>query len=196
MTDGIIDALRSLAAPIDSLQSLRGNPHHGDVAALARSWDRFGQRRPITARHIGENGDGEVTAGNHGLEAAKQLGWSHVAVAWVDDDDATAKAWAVADNHTAALGTDDPAALIEFLLSVRSADADLFADTSYDDTDLLALLGATARPNRRSGGGEVAETQDVVSSWSVFVTCADEVNQLELLQRLTDEGYECRALIS
>ena len=189
----IIAALAPLAVPIDALRPLAANPHHGDVEALMVSWRRFGQRRPLIARRD----TGEVLDGNHGLEAARRLGWTEVAVAWVDDDDATGKAWAVTANHTAQLGHDDPEALASLLLSVRATDADLFAATAWTEADLAKMLdiGGSVDRRKRDGGGTKAD-QALESSWAVMVTCADEAAQLELLDRLTGEGFLCRALIS
>jgi ParB-like chromosome segregation protein Spo0J len=97
----IIDSLKSLAVPIDSLQGLPGNPRRGDVDAVATSLSRFGQRKPIVVRRD----DGTIIAGNHTWQAAKKLGWSEIAVAYVGDDDVTAQAYALADNRTAELGS-------------------------------------------------------------------------------------------
>jgi ParB-like chromosome segregation protein Spo0J len=97
--------LEGLAFPVDRLTPLPDNPRRGDVQAVARSYATFGQRKPIVARREGEGGI--VIAGNHQLAAAEELGWDEIAVVWVDDDDITAKAFALADNRTAdALATD------------------------------------------------------------------------------------------
>jgi ParB family chromosome partitioning protein len=183
-----------MAVPIAGLRTLAGNPHHGDVEALMRSWDRFGQRRPLIARRDPDADTGEVIAGNHGLEAARRLGWSHVAVAWVDDDHATALAYAAADNRTAQLGHDDPEALAALLLDVRATDADLFAATAWTERDLLRLV----EPDKSRPARERPSTADqgIESSWAVVVVCADEAEQLALLDRLITEGLTCRALIS
>ena len=135
----IIEALRPLAVPIEQLRTLERNPHRGNVEALERSWVQFGQRRALVARRDPGAETGEVIAGNHGLEVARRLGWSHVAVAWVDDDEATALAFAAADNRTAQLGSEDPVLLAELLLRVHD-DADLFAATAYSEKDLAQLL--------------------------------------------------------
>ena len=47
--------------------------------------------------------NGKVEKGNGTLRAAKQLGWSHVAVLWVEDDPATAAGYGIADNRTGEL---------------------------------------------------------------------------------------------
>jgi ParB family chromosome partitioning protein len=187
-----------LAVPIEQLRPMPGNPHHGDVEALMRSRDRFGQRRPLIARRDGDADAGEVIAGNHGLEAARRLGWSHIAVAWVDDDRATALAFAAADNRTAQLGHDDPEAMAALLMTVRASDADLFAATAWTDKDLAKLLdgGPSSVDRRKRDGGGTLSDQALESSWAVMVSCADEAGQLDLLERLGAEGYQCRALIS
>ena len=138
----IVSGLEPLAADIDALQLLPGNPRRGDVAAVARSLDAFGQRKPIVALR-----DGTVIAGNHTLQAAQSLGWDKIAVVWVDDDDATAKAFALADNRTAELGDYDDQALAELIAAVAEADADLLAASGWTSSDLTELL-ATLEPEQ------------------------------------------------
>jgi hypothetical protein len=60
---------------------------------------------------------------------------------WVDDDDATAKAFALADNRTAELGGYDDQALAALIAEIQAADAELFAATGWSDADLTDLLG-------------------------------------------------------
>lgn len=104
MTDAIRinPALEPLAVRIDSLTP---DPHnarlHGDrnLRAIRASLERFGQRKPIVVRKEGRT----VVAGNGLLAAAKSLGWTEVAALILDDDELTAKAYAVADNRTAEL---------------------------------------------------------------------------------------------
>ena len=130
--------LHALQVPIDTLRQLPGNPRRGDVDAVAASLQRFGQRKPIVAR-----ADGTITAGNHTWQAAKQLGWDEIAVVRVDDDDATASAFALADNRTAELGSYDDALLLDLIQSID--DKDLLADTGWSDdavADLLAQIGS------------------------------------------------------
>jgi site-specific DNA-methyltransferase (adenine-specific) len=138
----IVSGLEPLAADIDALQLLPGNPRRGDVAAVARSLDAFGQRKPIVALR-----DGTVIAGNHTLQAAQSLGWDKIAVVWVDDDDATAKAFALADNRTAELGDYDDQALADLIAAVAEADADLLAASGWTSDDLTELL-ATLEPEQ------------------------------------------------
>lgn len=130
----IIDALQSLAVPLSDLKPMPGNPRRGDVAAVKRSYERFGQRKPIVAKR-----DGTVIAGNHQLMAAQQLKWPEIAVVFVDDDDLTAKAFALADNRIGDLGTYDDQSLADMLVSV-SSDLDLLLSTGYSEADITDLL--------------------------------------------------------
>lgn len=129
--------LAPLARPIDSLHTLPGNPRRGDVEAVARSLQVFGQRKPITALP-----DGTVTAGNHTLLAARSLGWTEIAVSVTDDDEATAKAWALADNRTAELGDYDDALLADLIGQVAELDPELLTATGWTDADLAELLAS------------------------------------------------------
>jgi site-specific DNA-methyltransferase (adenine-specific) len=131
----IVEQLQGLAHPLKKLKLLPGNPRKGDVEAVKRSYERFGQRKPIVARP-----DGTVIAGNHQFLAAKALGWDEMAVVFVDDDDQTAKAFALADNRTSDLGTYDSEALAELLADV-AIDPELLMATGYTQADLDALLG-------------------------------------------------------
>lgn len=132
----IVDDLAALATPLDELRPLNVNPRRGDVEAIARSLAAFGQRKPIVANRT----TGEVIAGNHTLLAARSLSWPEVAVVWVTDDEATAHAYALADNRTAELGGYDDEALAALIAEVRDADEELFAATGWAEDDLQALL--------------------------------------------------------
>jgi ParB-like chromosome segregation protein Spo0J len=120
------------------LELLDGNPRRGDIDAVARSLDRFGQRKPIVARRS----DRQVIAGNHTLQAARKLGWPEIAVVWVDDDEVTAKAFALADNRTAELGDYDDQLLADLLRSVGDVDPALLDDAGWSERDLADVLGS------------------------------------------------------
>ena len=127
--------LEPLATPIGRLQLMPGNPRRGNVDAVAASLEAFGQRKPVVALR-----DGTVIAGNHTLQAAARLGWDKIAVVWVDDDDATAKAYSLADNRTAELGGYDDSLLADLIAEVAAADESLLAATAWTTDDLDELL--------------------------------------------------------
>jgi hypothetical protein len=136
--------LKSLVVPIENLTPMAGNPRKGDVDAVKRSYEKFGQRKPLVARRLGisDNGfaTGTVTAGNHQLEAARALKWKEIAVVFIDEDENTAKAFSLADNRTHDLGTYDEGELNTLLKEMEAFDADLFAATGYNSGDIDVIL--------------------------------------------------------
>jgi ParB-like chromosome segregation protein Spo0J len=138
----IAEPLRPLARPITDFRLLDGNPRRGDVESVKRSLRRFGQRKPIVVRE-----DGTVEAGNTTLKAALELGWPELAAVAFGDDDATAKAFALADNRTSELGSFDPADLMTMVADVHVADPELLEAASYTETDLNALLTGQRLPD-------------------------------------------------
>lgn len=163
----IIPDLLPLAFPVAKLKPLPGNPRRGDVAAVRRSYETFGQRKPIVARRV-DGGEGIVTAGNHQLLAALEMESETIAVAWTDDDDATAAAFALADNHTADLGSYDEDDLLAMMQAVAAADGDLFDATAYTDKDIERMLKAMD-PDTSSQIG--------VTEYRLVILCDDEAHQ-------------------
>lgn len=129
--DYISEDLRGLAYPIDKLELLPGNPRKGNVEAVAKSLEAFGQRKPVVARRKEGSDVGIVLAGNTTLQGGRRLNWSHIAVTWVDDDDKTAAAFAIADNRTHDLGEYDDEAIIEMVQKFDD-DFDLLEASGYD----------------------------------------------------------------
>lgn len=188
----IIDALTPLAVPVESLHALPGNPRRGDVPAVVRSLRRFGQRKPIVVRES----DRTVIAGNHTLLAARELGWDAIAAVLVPDDEATSKAYALADNNTSALGAFDTDDLAAMVADVQEFDTDLLAAASYDDAAVAKLLGGgESKPAPDDEGGQDDSAQ-LESGYHVMVSCADESAQAALLERFLAEGLNCRAMVT
>jgi hypothetical protein len=144
--DYIAEDLRSLAYPIDKLELLPGNPRKGNVDAVAKSLEAFGQRKPVVARRKDGSEEGVVLAGNTTLQGGRKLGWTHIAVTWVDDDDKTAAAFAIADNRTHDLGEYDDEAIIEMVKSFDD-DLDLLDASGYDLMDIEDLVEHIAGPD-------------------------------------------------
>lgn len=151
--DYIAESLWPLCVSINEPQLLKGNPRVGDIESIAKSLKRFKQRKPIIVQRQSK----EVIAGNHTLQAARRLGWTQIAVLWTDDDEATAKAFALADNRTAELGAYDDDALAAMIADVLEADEALLEDASYTLDDLEALLGETAAPADLDGDEDEEE---------------------------------------
>jgi hypothetical protein len=139
----INEKISHLIKPINVLVPMQQNPRHGDVEAIMASFQQFGQVMPIVVK---PNGDGTYTvlSGNHRVEAAKRLGWSHLAVVEYDADDKTAVAFALADNRSSELGTVDADVLYDVLVDVLDEHHELFEKLGWDDFELASMDTASS----------------------------------------------------
>jgi hypothetical protein len=94
----IAESLRPLAAACADLvldpANARKHPED-NLEAIKGSLAVYGQRKPIVVNRR----TGAVEAGNGTLEAARAMGWTHVAAVYVDDDPMTAAGFSIADNR-------------------------------------------------------------------------------------------------
>lgn len=132
MIHNIASNIEQLAVDIDLLKPLENNARRGNVDAIMASYNKFGQVKPIVAV---QDSDGAyvVIAGNHQLEAARNLGWQQIAVSIVDLNSDDALAFALADNRISDLGTTDNDALYDAISSVAQTDSDFFDLLGWDD---------------------------------------------------------------
>lgn len=157
MECNINEDIKDLAVEIAKLVPLQNNPRRGDVDAIAASYKEFGQVKPIVVRP-NEDGTSTVIAGNHQLEAAKLLGWTHIAVVSMSVDDSRAIAFALADNRTMELGHTEQDQLFALLDDIRPEYFDLLDTLGWDEFEMAALdESATyaARMNTDIGTGYV-----------------------------------------
>jgi hypothetical protein len=139
----IIEPLHPLAVPIDSIFEDPANANQHDersIRAIMSSYARYKQRKPIV---VNAN-DNIVEAGNGQLEAARRLGWSHIAVVFVEDDPTTHAGYAIADNRSAQLAQLDEAALVKLLAQVKAQDPDEPLSAMWTEVEWEALLDAVA----------------------------------------------------
>ena len=160
----IVEGLRGLAVPVEQLHEDPANARTGHaVDRIAASLRQYGQRKPLVANRAQ---GGKVEAGNGTLAAARSLGWSHVAVVWVEDDAATAVGYGIADNRTGELSTWDVPTL-ETLISALPEG--MF--TGFEVGELEELLGSGGDGGQ--GGGEsdapaqVDRAAELADEWGV-----------------------------
>lgn len=117
---------------VEALTFYPGNARMHDDDLLAESLATHGQYKPIVA----QRSTGHVLVGNGTLHNAMGLSWSHVAVQWLDVDDATARKIVLVDNRASDRGRDD-----EGLLAALLADLDGdWLGTGFEPDDLAQLL--------------------------------------------------------
>lgn len=122
--DHIAEPLRHLAVPIAELVPDPKNTRKHDAANLAAikgALRRFVQRQPLVVQRAGMI----VRAGNGRVRAAIELGWTHIAAVIVDEDDASAIAFAIADNRTAELADWNDPVLAELMREIEAGDPEL-----------------------------------------------------------------------
>lgn len=138
MTAHIAEQLRHLAIPITSLVLDPSNARkHGErnLEAIKASLAKFGQRTPIVVQRDGM----VVRSGNGRLLAAKALGWTEIAATIIDEDNATAAQFAIADNRTAELAEweEDTLALL-----LDGMDQDIRDSIGFDEAEFNELMSA------------------------------------------------------
>ncbi|MCK9251014.1 MAG: DNA modification methylase [Solirubrobacteraceae bacterium] len=139
--------------PVGDLVPYPGNARQGDIGAICQSLQAHGQYRPLVVQRSTRH----VLAGNHTLRAAVQLGWSEVAVSFLDVDDEQARRIVLVDNRTNDLATNDDGALAALLQELAGTD-DGLAGTGFDGDDLDDLLaGLDEAPEPEPGEGADTE---------------------------------------
>lgn len=151
-------------------------------------------------RSIVADKDGRVIAGNKTLEAAIDIGLP-IEVVHTDgtklivvqrddldlsDDTGPARKLAYYDNRASEVG-------LEWDVEQLLADAQSGLDLSglFSQSELDEMLAELTPATENAG-----EIDNIPSQWAIMIECNSEAEQSELLRRFTDEGIQCKALIS
>ncbi len=154
MAHNITKELVKLAKPIDSVQPHPRNVRQGDVGAIATSLEINGQYRPIVVHKTTSN----ILAGNHTYKAAVSLGWTEIAITFVDCTDDEALKILLADNKANDLASYDDSALADLLQDlVGGAGLD---GTLYELSDLDDLIALLEPPNLDDLISDIGEHDD------------------------------------
>ena len=124
---------------ISTLKRYPRNAREGDIGAISESLRTLGQYRPVVVNKR----NNEILKGNHTVAGASALGWSEIAVAWVDVDDEQAMKIVLADNKTADKATYDNDLLIDVLKGLSTLEG-----TGFDSEDFIDVVkGSDTTPN-------------------------------------------------
>ncbi|GAA3840876.1 hypothetical protein GCM10022226_74200 [Sphaerisporangium flaviroseum] len=131
---------------------------------------------------------------------------------WSSRSDADAEAYLIANNRTSERGGWLDEMLVDALGDIAGADPGLLVAVGYTEEELDDLKAALdldqslgpAAPDDEEGQdddeeelperGDAPETERS-AVWGVVVTCENEDQQVELLERLTKQGYKVWALM-
>ena len=182
------DLAAEWVAPAD-LKPWPGNPRRNDgtpVAKVVDSIRRFGFGAPIVARLETH----EIIAGHTRWKAAKELKLERIPVRFLDITEREAHLLALTDNRLNELTAWDTPLLAAALSEFGLEDAEL---AGWDGAALEKLTD-NIEPLR----SELAEDEsDALGDigFAILITCEDEAQQVEWLEKLVGEGLKCRALI-
>lgn len=170
----IAEDIRGMAVPIDTLVSdpanVRIHPQE-NLDVIRASLRAYGQRKPIVVNKRTRI----IEAGNGTLEAAKALGWTHLAVTLVDDDPITAAGFAIADNRSAELAIWDSEPLRQTLASIEFDEPDL----AQMAADLEKSLPVVARDAPADAEGDGPDDQKDLARILAFGTTKIHLTQEE-----------------
>ena len=164
MTDNI--KVQTEIVEITDLKPYPQNPRRGDVEEIAKSLNVNGQYKPIVVNRR----DKTILAGNHTWRAARSLGWTHIAVTYVDVDDYGAQKIVLADNRTSDMSSYDDSKLLDLLESLPTLEGTGFKQVDLDQLQtLLSSEGAFTAPNEIRTGQVGAEIRVAVGTYRVMV---------------------------
>ena len=160
------------------------NPRKNEAAVkeIAKSIKRFGFASPIIARR--ENG--EVIAGHTRLKAAVYLKMPKVPVRYLDIPEREAHLLALADNKLGEISEWDTDALQGILGDFSLSEAEA---AGWGLKELGEMADAIDKQPKGPSMGDGL-------TYSVVISCADEDEQTELLERFEGEGLKCKPLVT
>lgn len=140
----------SKVVPIDSVKPAKVNPRRGDVELIRESLRTNGQYRAIV---VNKRND-EILAGNHTYRAAKEEGWSEIAISYVSATPAQARKILLVDNVANDKASWDVPELADLLRAMPSYEGTGYTVGEVDkllaDVDAKLIDPPTPAPPRRA----------------------------------------------
>lgn len=138
---------------ISKLKRFEGNPRTGDIGTIKESLTQLGQYRPVVIHRPTMR----ILAGHHVVEAARQLGWTHVAITYVEGDEEFCKKVILADNRTNDLSSyrdSDLQLLLESLPDLSATGFDEIPETTDTNAMLVRPVPKQFTPSIRVVAGD------------------------------------------
>lgn len=167
------------------LQNKRSHDRR-NMEAIKSSLSRFGQIKPIIVDKAGV-----VRAGNGTLAAAKELGWTEIAVSRPDLSDAEFNLFAIADNRTSDLSEFDDELLAQALGGLSSDDR---LATGFTDDDLAELTRALQKESESAAASPGGIATGSADKFEVIIECDSEAQQKQLFDELGARGLSLRLI--
>jgi ParB-like chromosome segregation protein Spo0J len=186
--DHIATSLRPLAVPIAQVQIDPANARvhlERNLQIIKGSLTGFGQQKPIVI-----DAKGICLAGNGTLLAARELGWTHIAVTHSGLSGIEARAYSIADNRASDTSQWDDQILSQHLASLQNDETVEHALTGFNDAEIEQFIDQAMGLEKQEQLADVA----ITDTYQLLVACNDEADQRQLYERLTQDGYSCRVL--
>ena len=166
----IAESLWPLAVPVGELivdpVNARVHPDRNRQAIRA-SLRAYGQCKPVVARRETR----VVIAGNGVLEAARELGWTHLAVAWVDLDAVAAVGYGLADNRVAELATWDYEVLGKLDQLLKETEVEMIGWTEQEISKVQNVLGSEEGHSSELSPDEFKEVDESIEIEHICPRC-------------------------
>lgn len=189
----IEESIAHLAVPIGDIISDPANVRkHGkrNLETIKGSLAGFRQQKPIV---VGP--DNICIAGNGTLEAARALGWSHIAVVRTTLKGSKARAFAIADNRTAELAEWDDGALAETLAALQNDNDIDEALTGFTSREIESMINTAVGVTQDDipAAPEVAITRpgDIITLGNHRLICGDATNPVDVARVMGSDRAVC-----
>jgi len=171
------EALRPYLVPIDSLTEHERNSNIGDVFAISRSLEKWGQVRPIL------HDDGVIVAGHHVRKGAMLLHWTHIAALPNEfESDEARLGYLMADNKIASMAKQDAVQAHGNVLDLETAGYAESAGYSLDDRETLQeQAGLTPTQEARPWEETAGESPEAAAARQAAVAQYEQHREVVLL---------------
>lgn len=197
----ILESLRSLAVPIDSLkfddQNVKDHKDN-DLSEICDSLTIFG----ITETALVRESDRRIIHGNGRVMAAQRLGWSHFPVkiekfeGWTEEK-LRALSWALNKTSEGSSWSEEHCRSVLENFDLRDYEhlAEAARNQMFDFDEIRAqnqtLLDSLQQEDQSLAAGK--RKRKAKRGFEVVITCRDEAHQDELIKRFRGEGLPCKA---
>lgn len=184
-----ISDMRYIETTVVPLAELNRFPGNARKHALERIKDsvRKGQYKSLLARRM-KDGSLVIVAGNGTADALEAVGAKAARVEVWDYTDSEARWVNISDNRLSDLASDDDDALAA-LLAAQDGD---YVGLGFTDNEVAKILGTETMPE----AGDAPIVEESGNRWGVIVECGTEGEQTRLLNDLSEQGFNVRAIMA
>ena len=179
---------RIIGSGIEPLDSILFNPRNWRIHPLSQQDALKGVLEEVgwVQQVIVNKRTGNLIDGHLRCQLAAREGAQTIPVVYVDVSE---------DEEALVLATLDPIAAMA--ATDKQKLDELFQDINSDNENVQKLMADIAEKNKLlSDDNKSGEYQEIPEQYAILIECKNEQEQAELLEKFTQDGINCRALIS